>query len=189
MARKLVLPPPIHSVKVGPRQPFYSIVDNFLAVQEVYDIMECVKARKDAFTNWRDYANKDVDEYLLGSRPERLRRLLDGLLLKQDNLWGLEVNSLAAMSILRYRKNQKLRLHVDYKHYQGWYKKLVCITMLTHPNAYEGGGLQISEDIDPIKPLPGQAIIFPAYTMHGVHPVTSGERYVLSCFAVGPPLV
>lgn len=49
---------------------------------------------------------------------------------------------------------------------------------------FEGGGIYFPEYSPDFYKVPkGGAIVFPSHLLHGVYPVTSGERYVLVCFA------
>ena len=65
-------------------------------------------------------------------------------------------------------------------------RKLSCIIMLSSPDDYEGGELQLGYDSDPVKPEKGSVFVFPSFLLHQVHPVTSGERFTLVSWAEGP---
>jgi len=64
-------------------------------------------------------------------------------------------------------------------------RKLSCIIVLSDPDDYEGGELQLGYDTDPIKPPKGSVYVFPSFLMHQVNPVTSGERFTLVSWAEG----
>lgn len=65
-------------------------------------------------------------------------------------------------------------------------RKLSCIIMLSSPDDYEGGELQLGYDADPAKPEKGSVFVFPSFLLHQVNPVTSGERFTLVSWAEGP---
>ena len=54
--------------------------------------------------------------------------------------------------------------------------------LLTEPDEYMGGALVIPEAGLTIRPPANTAIIFPAHALHGVQPVTGGERRVYLTF-------
>ncbi|MDG1416670.1 MAG: 2OG-Fe(II) oxygenase [Maricaulis sp.] len=55
---------------------------------------------------------------------------------------------------------------------------------LADPSTYEGGELhvQMGDQSIKIKGEPGSAIIYPSISMHGVEPVTKGERIAAIAF-------
>jgi PKHD-type hydroxylase len=62
--------------------------------------------------------------------------------------------------------------------------------LLSDPNEFEGGELQVKPDSDDIKFLEqkqGRAWFFPSYTLHRVAPVTKGVRRSLVLWVGGPP--
>lgn len=71
----------------------------------------------------------------------------------------------------------------------GMPRKLSMVIQLTPPDCYEGGELvfpnspEYSADITKKQ---GTAIVFPSYLLHGVTPVTSGNRKSMVCWAHGP---
>lgn len=74
-------------------------------------------------------------------------------------------------------------------------RKLSVTISLNDPNEYEGGNLQF--DLGPHRPdryhtcteirPKGSVIVFPSHVHHQVTPVTSGTRYSLVCWNLGPP--
>lgn len=62
------------------------------------------------------------------------------------------------------------------------YRKISCICMLSNPEDYEGGELYFSELNKEFKLPKGSIIFFDPNLLHGVKPVTKGERYVLVTF-------
>ena len=65
-------------------------------------------------------------------------------------------------------------------------RKLTIVTMLTPPEAYEGGNLLFLDKGEPMRPAQGSTVIFPPYMAHKVEPVTRGSRYTLVAWAHGP---
>jgi len=68
-------------------------------------------------------------------------------------------------------------------------RKLSCTLVLTEPDEYEGGELQIcyyKNRFYNIKPKAGTAIVFPSWVPHRVRPVKSGQRISLVAWMKGP---
>lgn len=67
-------------------------------------------------------------------------------------------------------------------------RKLTVSVQLTDPAAYEGGDLEVNPD-GRIAVAPrglGTAVVFPAYMVHRVAPITSGVRHSLVIWTHGP---
>lgn len=68
-------------------------------------------------------------------------------------------------------------------------RKLSVSLLLSDPNDYEGGDLQMRFGDSEVsaKRERGVATLFPSWTTHRVTPVTSGTRYSLVAWVSGPP--
>jgi PKHD-type hydroxylase len=69
-------------------------------------------------------------------------------------------------------------------------RKLSIVVMLSHPQEYEGGNLElfIADNYVPMPKEKGSIIIFPSYEWHRVTEVTKGKRRSLVSWISGPPL-
>lgn len=78
--------------------------------------------------------------------------------------------------------------HVDYGGKRSVSRKLSMVLQLTDPSQYEGGNLQIMTSAEPqnAKKQRGLIVVFPAYTLHQVTPVTQGSRQSLVAWISGP---
>jgi PKHD-type hydroxylase len=111
-------------------------------------------------------------------------------LLLATNPWRLALDGMRQRpSIIRYRHGHWIRMHVDYKAHIGDWSKLTAIVLLSEPRDFDGGGLRITEEGRPVAMNRGDAVVFPSFHLHGVVPVTRGERIIMAAWAVGPPLV
>lgn len=63
-------------------------------------------------------------------------------------------------------------------------RKLSMTIQLSDPNNYEGGQFAIMGEHIPLEE--NQAVIFPSFLPHEVHPVTKGKRNVIIAWALGP---
>lgn len=70
-------------------------------------------------------------------------------------------------------------------------RKLTVSVQLSPPEAYEGGALDLNPDGREVEAprAQGTAIIFPAYALHRVRPVTRGVRHSLVIWTHGPDFV
>jgi PKHD-type hydroxylase len=118
-------------------------------------------------------------------------------------------NEFEPMQFTRYRDSQFYGWHMDGAAKNGEGKvfvdqagnrierKFTCVLMLNDPSEYEGGDLILdlggrgSEETRLSEPstynMKGTVIVFPSYMWHMVNAVTSGTRYTLVLWAVGPP--
>ena len=62
------------------------------------------------------------------------------------------------------------------------HRRVSCICMLSSPEEYEGGELHFPKLKKSFKMNKGSLIIFNSNLLHGVKPVTKGERYVILSF-------
>jgi PKHD-type hydroxylase len=104
-----------------------------------------------------------------------------------SRLWRFDISNIGPVVILRYDAGDQFGLHIDLG--RGYLdRKISMIVQLSRPDAYVGGVLEFG-----LAP-PGTAarergslLAFPAWVPHRLTPVTSGRRYVVTCFVLGPP--
>ena len=70
-------------------------------------------------------------------------------------------------------------------------RKISMTCLLTDPNEFEGGDLQIQTSDTPydVKLEKGDIVVFPSYLLHRVSPVTKGIRHSLVAWAHGSAFV
>lgn len=105
-----------------------------------------------------------------------------------DTFWRLDFTHMDNVEVLRYQPGGHYRPHVDWT--QGLTtRKLSIVVMLSDPADYEGGELLLHSRAEPyVAPRErGSIVLFPSWTLHGVQPVTAGERRVATCWVHGPP--
>jgi len=100
--------------------------------------------------------------------------------------WRLALSGIySPFSVLRYRPGGWIRPHTDTDYRLADTTKLSCIIQLVPSAAFTGGTLTIAES-ETMDLQQGDAVFFPAQTLHSVSPIDSGERYVLAAWAQGP---
>jgi PKHD-type hydroxylase len=86
-----------------------------------------------------------------------------------------------------YAENDHFDWHLDAGPELAATRKLSLSLLLTRPETYDGGDLEISAAMLPYRQVPaGTAIIFPSFLSHRVTPVSRGRRISLVAFAHGP---
>ena len=103
--------------------------------------------------------------------------------------WHLSLSGIySPMSVLRYETGDWIRPHVDADYRLADATKLTGIIQLVPRSDFEGGTLTIAEN-EPYELDIGDAVFFPAHTLHTVAPLTSGVRIVLAGWVQGSAFV
>lgn len=113
------------------------------------------------------------------------------------DIFQLDLDSFNPLQYTTYNLNQHYNWHVDV--HEGMagesHRKLSVVVMLSKPEDYEGGELELNIGGSPdegdtllLKPPAGTAIAFYSHIPHRVRPVTSGKRISLVQWALGPKL-
>jgi PKHD-type hydroxylase len=117
-------------------------------------------------------------------------------------LWRYDLAGLGTLSIVRYDSSGHFNWHVDVLSYDrtdyaalgdGLERKLSVTINLSTPDDYEGGDLEFLNGVGQLLTQPelrerGSVVVFPSTVGHRVTPITSGVRYALVGWMVGPPL-
>jgi PKHD-type hydroxylase len=93
-----------------------------------------------------------------------------------DNIWKFHLDILNEQAqYARYEVGGHFGWHMDLGKEGMSVRKLSAVIMLSDPSEYDGGMLQMFNQID--VPLgKGDAIFFPSFMLHRVTPVTRGVR-------------
>lgn len=107
---------------------------------------------------------------------------------KASNRWRIGFGSVPSIQILRYVSGDHYLRHTDWSVNKNR-RKLSMTVQLSLPEDYEGGEVVLfAGPHDAHAPTDvGMATIWPAWTLHQVMPVTSGERWCLVAWAEGEP--
>ncbi len=116
-------------------------------------------------------------------------QLLHAAMMRNEDFTNFAFPAAMAPPLLtRYQPGMKYGAHTDTAYLQlpgGTLRSdLSCTIFLSDPRTYDGGALRISlGDAElQFKLPPGYAIVYPSDTLHGVEPVTKGERLVAITF-------
>jgi predicted 2-oxoglutarate/Fe(II)-dependent dioxygenase YbiX len=115
-----------------------------------------------------------------------------------NNFFLYELNNRFEIQLVRYTAGSNFKWHCDYggqvpvsSGEPNTVRKLSLSLQLSDPKEYEGGEVELilmdGRHYTMEKEL-GAAIVFDSRTPHKAHPVTSGTRLVLVCWAHGPEL-
>lgn len=130
------------------------------------------------------------------AHEERVRFLHDmGHVIARGNRdkFQMHLDYFLPIQYTKYALNQHYDWHVDIHENMesDAYRKLSAILMLSKPEEYEGGELELNVGGNPDKPLvlkpkQGTMVFFYSTIPHRVRPVTSGDRVSAVVWAMGP---
>ena len=122
-------------------------------------------------------------EHLPAICPEfdaRMNRILKPLV---AHLWGHRLTEHEGTQLVRYKTGGHYRAHSDVgRRTRNRYYTLICYLN----DDFTGGGTRFPALGYAVTPSSGKAILFPAHYQHCGEPVTSGEKYILVSWIVGP---
>ena len=102
--------------------------------------------------------------------------------LTNNKQWNYELLGKAEVKFMKYEVGGHYDWHIDIGSHRHNNRKLSFVIPLSDPDDYEGGELIIKtstrESSIPLEQ--GKIILFPAFLLHKVTPVTHGKRYVIA---------
>jgi PKHD-type hydroxylase len=114
------------------------------------------------------------------------RKLLDIVAALNRQIWHFDITELSDLQLLRYDEGDEITLHVDLDNAHCG-RKITVLTQLSPAAVYEGGVLEYGFAPAAVAAREqGSVLAFPSWVPHRVTPITSGRRYVLTCFVLGP---
>jgi PKHD-type hydroxylase len=101
--------------------------------------------------------------------------------------WNYNITRIQDVQIGHYKKDGHYDWHVDVTapDEHNMQRKLSAVLMLSEPDEYEGGLLEIKDVEMPVLKQ-GTLIVFPSFMKHRVTKVTKGNRFTAVAWAVGP---
>ena len=101
--------------------------------------------------------------------------------------WKYDISTIQEIQIGHYTEGGHYDWHVDVTKpdENNIQRKLSAVLMLSDPDDYEGGLLEI-KDAEIPKLKQGTLIVFPSFMKHRVTKVTKGNRFTAVAWAVGP---
>ncbi len=115
---------------------------------------------------------------------KRVRTVIDEL----NAAWfRFDVDGLEPVQLASYAVGDRYDAHIDLGPGEASTRKLSMSIQLSDPAEYTGGDLSFRGVSPPGARARGAAVVFPSYLEHAVLPVTSGVRWSLVAWAVGPP--
>jgi PKHD-type hydroxylase len=158
------------------------------------DECEAVIGWAEARPTWEKVTQPDVSysQLVVDQRHDHdldwlLQKLRTTVTSLNDRLWRFEISDIGPVVILRYDPGDQFGLHIDFG--RGYLdRKISMVVQLSPSDAYEGGVLEfgLSPPATAARER-GSLLAFPAWVPHRLSRVTSGRRYVVTCFVLGPP--
>lgn len=179
------------SLVVSERGDDYIVVDNFLTPDEMSEI-------------WKSTAVKEFKYGKVGTNVNKSKKLRKDTFYTSeeckylDTIFFEKASSLVQTTFdvsLCFRERWKMGhysgeekgFYIPHTDTQGEgdtmsYRKISIVVVLSDPTEYEGGDLVFPNLKKTFRLKRGSAILFRSSLLHGVTPVTSGDRYVLISF-------
>lgn len=187
-------------VKYRRNLPQFRVVENFFNSQEVEKIIDLEELQN--FNKGRvGNADGQFDSNVRDSDISWLSRSKesDWLFFKFHDLVGdvnhdcfmYDIDGFESFQYTKYKKGQHYSWHFDaYTQYTTWERKISAVILLTDPQKYEGGELQVVtngniEQPMSFKPPAGSVIFFASWMPHRVVPVQKGIRKSLVAWIMG----
>lgn len=103
--------------------------------------------------------------------------------------WQFHIDRYDILQFAEYTEGGHYDWHMDIdpllEDDQGCQRKVTAVLMLSDPEEYEGGELQLqTENLGKLGR--GDVVVFPSFLQHRVTPVTAGKRYTAVIWAKGP---
>lgn len=115
----------------------------------------------------------------------KLHELLSSIWEEAIEYYGMDVTHVEQYEIKKYSEGDYVTEHVDqFYGTAGTERKLTMLIQLSDEHDYTGGDLQVIRN--KVDKSIGSLTILPAFYLHEVKPITSGERWSLNCWAWGP---
>ena len=111
------------------------------------------------------------------------KRLLDAAGEANNRYWQFDITGFfQPLQLVSYRgeEQQHYTWHLDIGHGLDTGRKISISVQLSNPADYDGGELELNTGkILDVSKEQGAIVLFPAYILHRVKPVTRGERWAL----------
>lgn len=106
-------------------------------------------------------------------------------------MFGYDLFDMEDIQVSRYKEQQHYTWHADnifMRGYEAMQRKLSFVVMLSDPSDYQDGDFEFQDVPSPTKTklTKGSMLLFPSYLIHRVKPVTSGLRYSMVGWLLGP---
>jgi PKHD-type hydroxylase len=141
------------------------------------------------------WINDDPNLPELQQRQELIGRMADVIGMVNRDKFQMILDNFYPMQFTKYALNQHYDWHVDAHEdlESNEHRKLSAVLMLTGPDEYEGGELELNIGGNPdntvlLKPEAGTVVFFYSHIPHRVRPVISGNRASLVVWALGPKI-
>ncbi len=187
-------------VKYRRHLPQFRLVENYFSreeVEKIIDLEELQNFSKGKVGNNSGEANLKIRNSEISWLQQN--RDSDWLFLKFHGLVGdvnhdvfmYDIDGFDAFQYTKYKKDQHYTWHFDaFTEYTTWERKISSVIILTDPDKYEGGELEVItngniEEPQIFKPNAGSVIFFASWMPHRVRPVTKGIRKSLVAWIMG----
>lgn len=161
----------------------------FLEKLQTFQKGKTGKSNKDSDKKIRD---SEVSWLVPDANSDWLFSRLSGIISQSNHRFFMyDIDGIESIQYTKYNENQHYTWHWDVSFgWQSFIRKISVVVMLSDPDEYEGGELEICyngnfEDTQKLKLNKGDAVLFASWMPHKVHPVISGNRKTLVTWVMG----
>lgn len=122
-----------------------------------------------------------------GSSGWVLQRIMQAAFPINQQQYRFEIQGMEVPHLIEYQPGQQSYWHMDIADDHTSNRKLSLLVFLSDPASFEGGNFSVYPESLQIDQSRGNCLLFPAYLMHKVAPITAGLRYTLVTWGVGTP--
>lgn len=188
-------------VKEPGTEPVYEAArDECKAIRDMGDLLAFHQATvgqgrvdtevRDSKVAWID---DNPNHEAMEARQWVIGRIADTIAMVNRDKFQLELDYFRPIQYTKYALDQYYDWHCDSDEGSEApeHRKLSAVLMLTGPDDYEGGELELNINGNPektllLRPPAGTVIFFRSHVPHRVRPVTKGNRASLVVWAMGP---
>ena len=138
-----------------------------------------------------DYRNNKVGYMTVDQNTEWLWQKISHLIAKANyDLFLYDIEFIEAINYLIYEEGNEYKEHRDCTPlgYRKYDRKISGIVMLSDPDEYEGGDLEVNiaaNTFEKVEMQKGDVAFFDSWFTHRVNPITKGTRRTLAFWAHG----
>lgn len=117
-----------------------------------------------------------------------LYAMIKEAIIKANNVYGFDLWQINPIQYSVYDEGQFYGPHIDMGgNATGGHRKLSFSILISDPDSFEGGDLEINDGSPiPVPRKKGSIVIFPSFKLHEVKKVTKGTRKALVGWITGP---
>jgi len=170
----------------------FAVIADFLDQQEVEAILSIEKKLMFAKDQMNVKNKGDIAHFAPNQETQWIFDKFSSLIGRVNlDFFMYDIDGFDSFQFVKYKKGQDCGWHynVDFA-YLNWERKICASIMLTDPEEYLGGEMEIMgtgdpDEVSPIKPALGHVVFYAPWMPSRINTVTSGTRRTLDVWVMG----